>query len=101
MASTANYFCRNRQVFFNLIVGVMFACGPLMLAHSQQPGQVPNNQIQTLAVVNGQPISRQQVAHECMARFGKDVLEDIVNKVLVLEECRKQGIAITRKGHRR
>jgi len=61
-----------------------------------QAGQSPQ-QIQTLAVVNGQPITRQQVASECMKRFGEDVLQSIVNKQLVLNECRRQGLTITEK----
>ncbi len=60
----------------------------------QQP-QAQQRQIETLAVVNGKPISRQQVANECLKRFGPEVLEDIVNKFLVLEECQKQGVVIT------
>ena len=50
---------------------------------------------QTLGVVNGQSISRQEVANECMRRFGPEVLESLVNKMLVFEECQKRGISIT------
>lgn len=52
---------------------------------------------QTLGVVNGQSISRQEVANECMRRFGEEVLESLVNKMLVYEECQKRGISITEK----
>ncbi|MEM7454854.1 MAG: peptidylprolyl isomerase [Planctomycetota bacterium] len=56
---------------------------------------VAGQQMETLAVVNGQPISRQQVANECLRRFGENVLEDIVNKQLVLNECRRRNVVIT------
>ena len=61
------------------------------------PGQVQGEQIQTLAVVNGKPISRQQLANECLRRFGKEVLQSVINKQLVYAECQKRGIVITEK----
>ena len=64
---------------------------------AQQSEQNSNNQIQTLAVVNGQEISRQQVGTEALRRFGPEVLQSIINKQLVFAECQKRGIAITEK----
>jgi len=65
----------------------------------QQPmtAQAHQKQIETLAVVNGQPVTRNQIANECMRRFGKDVLESIVNKLLVMHQCQKSGVMITEK----
>ncbi|MDG1875531.1 MAG: peptidylprolyl isomerase [Mariniblastus sp.] len=54
-------------------------------------------QIETLAVINGQPVTRNQIANECMRRFGKDVLKSMVNKLLVMQQCRKNGVMITEK----
>jgi parvulin-like peptidyl-prolyl isomerase len=51
--------------------------------------------VQTLAVVNGASISRQEVANECMRRFGNEVLESLINKMLVFNECQRLGITIT------
>ena len=67
---------------------------------AQQPGVVPpqaptSDNIQTVAVVKGQAISRQQLAKSCLARFGKEVLESVVNKMLIADACEKQGITIT------
>ncbi len=61
----------------------------------QTAQQQPRQQMETLAVVNGQPVTRQQVATECLRRFGEEVLESIVNKQLVLNECHKRGVMIT------
>lgn len=55
----------------------------------------PANGKQPAAVVNGEPILRDQLANECLRRFGKEVLETIVNKQLIWQECQKQGIKIT------
>lgn len=63
----------------------------------QPPGQPTNQQIQTLAVVNSQPISRQQIATESMRRFGEEVLESVINKQLIFAECQTRGILITEK----
>ena len=51
--------------------------------------------IETLAVVNGHPITRHQVSQECMRRFGEEVLESRIKKLLVLDMCKKSGVMIT------
>lgn len=48
-----------------------------------------------MAVVNGQQITREELANECLQRYGKDVLESIVNKHLIWQACQKYNIAIT------
>ena len=48
-----------------------------------------------VAVVNGQKITRDELARECIRRFGKEVLQSEVNKKLILTECQKAGIKIT------
>ena len=83
---------------------VLLGLAPWVTAQNQQsapkqtpPGQVQGEQIQTLAVVNGKPVTRQQLANECMRRFGKEVLQSVINKQLVYAECQKRGIVITEK----
>lgn len=56
-------------------------------ANRQQPGVV--------ATVNGEQITRDALARECLARFGKDILESIVNKHLIWQACQKRQITIT------
>ena len=48
------------------------------------------------AAVNGHPITRDELAVECRIHYGKDVLESMVNKFLILAECRQKAIIITR-----
>ena len=48
-----------------------------------------------MATVNGQQVTRELLAKECMRRYGKDVLESIVNKHLIWHACQKQGVHIT------
>ena len=59
------------------------------------PIQTEARQIQTLAVVNGQDITRQQIADECMRRFGDATLKSIINKQLVMTQLEKSGLQIT------
>lgn len=56
-------------------------------ARPQQPNVV--------ATVNGQPITRQELADQCLNRFGSEVLESLVNKHLIWQACQNQGITIT------
>ncbi len=48
-----------------------------------------------VAEVNGQPITREQLGRECLLQFGEAVLESLVNKQLIAEECRRRGLTIT------
>ncbi|WP_168211071.1 peptidylprolyl isomerase [Mariniblastus fucicola] len=67
-------------------------------ADAQQRNEATQSpRVQTLAVVNGSSISRQEVANECMRRFGNEVLESLINKMLVFDECQRLGVTITEK----
>lgn len=50
-----------------------------------------------MALVNGQDISRKDLINACVKRFGKDVLESLVNKRLIMSHCEKRGITITQQ----
>ena len=96
MAPTAKLSNVGRGLL-SISLAVLFASSAWAIQQPPQNAAPPQQkkQIDTLAVVNGQPISRHQIANECMRRFGEDVLESIVKKYLVLDECRKNGIVIT------
>lgn len=49
-----------------------------------------------VARVNFRRITRQDLARECVVHYGEDVLESLVNKQLIVQECRRQRISITR-----
>ena len=48
-----------------------------------------------VAVVNGQTITREKLGQESMRRFGPVVLDNLLNKYLILQACKAQGINIT------
>jgi len=56
----------------------------------------PNTKdLKVMAVVNGEQITRQQLGQECMRRFGKEVLESMVNRQLIAEACAQRNVQIT------
>ena len=50
-----------------------------------------------VAVVNGKTISREQLADDCLARFGTVVLDNLLNKRLILQACEAKNIVITQQ----
>ncbi len=55
----------------------------------------PTEALKIVATVNGDDIERQELARDCLQHFGKDVLERLVNKYLVMQECQRRGLAVT------
>ena len=49
-----------------------------------------------VATVNTQRITREDLARECRRTYGTEVLESMVNKQLIVDECQRQGIGIAR-----
>ena len=50
-----------------------------------------------VAVVNDEPISREDLARECLLHYGQEVLESMVNRTLILASCQQRNIMITDK----
>lgn len=48
-----------------------------------------------LASVNGEQITRNEISQECLKRYGKDVLESVINKHLIFQACQTKGVEIT------
>ncbi|MCH2398780.1 MAG: SurA N-terminal domain-containing protein, partial [Pirellulales bacterium] len=49
------------------------------------------------ATVNAQTITRQQLANECLRRYGPEVLEELINKHVLLQACQQRNLIITEK----
>ncbi len=64
---------------------------------SNPANNAPTGNVAVLAVVNREPISRQQLAQECARRYGEVVLESLVNKHLIIAACEQKGIVITQQ----
>ena len=68
---------------------------PQTTAPSQDTVTPGSDKIQTVAVVNGEAVSRQELANACLGRYGKEVLQSMVNKMLIEMECQRRNIVIT------
>lgn len=50
-----------------------------------------------VATVNGQPIPLSELAQQCVARHGEELLENMINRTLILQACQTNKIEITKK----
>jgi parvulin-like peptidyl-prolyl isomerase len=50
-----------------------------------------------VAVVNADPITRNQLADATIRRHGSDMLDNMINRYLILQECNHRGIEITKQ----
>ena len=60
-----------------------------------EPTAIPVNPGDPIAMVNGQIITRQQLADECVAREGKKVLELLINRTLIDQALRGKKLEVT------
>jgi len=60
---------------------------------SAKPAEKPK----IVATVNGEHITRDQLAAECLRHYGKEVLESMINKYLIMQECKRRNVVITRQ----
>ncbi len=68
---------------------------PAPAATTSSVAPLNTKDLKVMAVVNGEQITRQQLGQECMRRFGKEVLESMVNRQLIAEACAQRNIQIT------
>jgi len=54
---------------------------------------IPN----VVALVNNQPITKAELGKNCLKRYGSEILESIINKQLIQQECQRRGITVTDK----
>ncbi len=48
--------------------------------------------LKIVATVNGEDISREELAKECLRHYGQQVLEALQHKYLIMLECQKNGV---------
>ena len=75
------------------------AAGPAPQAKpaGAQPAAVDAQKAPVTAVVNGEQITRQNLAEECVRRYANDVLESMISKLILLQACQSRGVSITDK----
>jgi parvulin-like peptidyl-prolyl isomerase len=63
---------------------------------SAQAPEATSSQQPIVAAVNGEEIHRQELAQECLAQYGKEVLDTVMNKYLILTYCDRVGIKVSK-----
>ncbi len=48
-----------------------------------------------VAVVNADPITRMTLSQACVERYGSDVLDNMINRHLILQACAQHGVSVT------
>src|SRR3569833_1475650 len=80
--------------------GPIQAAPPAKAAPQTKPADGPiekpaGEKLQIVAVVNGEKVTRIDLAQEALVHYGDEVLEMLVNKHLILEGCKARGIGVT------
>ena len=57
--------------------------------------RLPTNTTDPIALVNGEVITRQQLADECIARKGQEILDTLIARRLIEQEMKKKKLEIT------
>ena len=68
---------------------------PAPASNAQRGTRAPGTST-NVATVNGQPISYEALANECVERHGQEVLENLINKTLIEQACASRQINISR-----
>jgi len=85
-------------VRFSVAIAMIGCVGSLGLAQQNRPpGRQQDNMMQVVAMVNGQQVTRQKLANECVKRYGEQVIESIIKKRLVYNKLLEQQITITER----
>ena len=62
---------------------------------SEQGGEL--NVPVVVANVNAQRVTREGLARECLREYGNDVLDSMVNRELIVQECQRRNLVVTAK----
>jgi len=56
---------------------------------------IPANPTDAIATVNSQPITRQQLSDECVARQGKEILDTLIARTIIEQALKAQKLEVT------
>ena len=88
-----------REYFHKGAKPVAGANAPVPAADAAKPQlevvRIPTNATDPIAIVNGEIITRQQLADECVARKGQEILDTLIARRLIEQEMKKKKKEIT------
>lgn len=68
---------------------------PAARQEASPPATAQDQGAKVVATVNNEPITREELARDCLWHYGKQDMESLVNKYLIIQECKRRNIAIT------
>ena len=79
--------------------GAQPKAGPRTQANAAgpRPAAADSQKSPVMAVVNGEQITRQNLADECVRRYAHDVLDSMISKQILLQACQSRGVTVTEK----
>lgn len=77
------------------LIAVSLLMTSVATAQNNAPPNPDEDRIAVMAVVNGTRFTRDQLAQECLARYGQEVLERMIKRQLVLGGAQRFNINIT------
>jgi len=99
---------RRGGVFFSGTLIILIASGIIMQvwrAQSSKAAEQKNEAVsaqartdalsQPVGRVNGDPISYEILARECVERHGREVLENLINRTIIQQACAEKGITVS------
>jgi parvulin-like peptidyl-prolyl isomerase len=78
-----------------MITFLRYSLLPMLLVSLCSIASAQQKTSSVVAVVNADPITQKTLSDACLARYGTDVLDNMINRYLILQECKKQGIEVT------
>lgn len=58
-------------------------------------GSAPRDLSRHVATVGGRPITERELADECIARHGREILDGIINRRIIQQACARQNVTIS------
>lgn len=106
MFCASKFSASNQRVQNQRVVGcaaAWFLAGLAMLSVVMPPVAVgqeiesAGSENDVVAIVNADPITRRMLSDATVERFGDEILENMVNRYLILQECNERGIEVTKQ----
>lgn len=76
-----------------ILLPILLLAQTAMVDSARAAGDQPLSN--TVAAVNGDPISRKTLADATIDRFGREVLDTMINQHLILQACKRNGVEVT------
>ena len=83
-------FCRRFMTGVSMSVGIAVA-----LTASSAAADTPSPTNSVVAVVNADPITQNELAQASLERFGPAILDNMINRHLIMQACTRAGIEVT------